>query len=89
MSTQYPDLTLTNFPNSLDQFMTFLNIVATDGPLIEQYHSAMQAGNTTLANQILTQIPSYTQKLLTATDLNTLSQAMLAIERFYLTDIEP
>lgn len=89
MSTLYPDLSLTNFPSSVDQFMTFLNIVASDGPLIAQYQQAMKAGNTTLANQILTQIPQGTQKIITATDLNTLSQAMLAVERFYLTDIEP
>ena len=89
MSTKYPDLFLTNFPNSLDQFTTFLNIVSSDGPLIGQYQSAMQNGDTTLANQILTQIPQATQKIITAVDLNTLSQAMLAIERFYLNDIEP
>ena len=89
MSTLYPDLSLTNFPNSIDQFMTFLNIVATDGPLIAQYQSAMEAGNITLANQILTQIPQSTQKIITAVDLNTLSQSMLAVERFYSTDIEP
>ena len=89
MSIQYPDLTLTKFPNSLDQFTTWLNIVATDGPLIAQYQSAMEAGNITQANQILTQIPQGTQKIITATSLNALSQAMLAIERFYLTDIEP
>ena len=85
----YNDLPLTNFPSSVDQFMTFLNIVASDGPLIAQYQQAMEAGNTTLANQILTQIPQGTQKIITATDLNTLSQAMLAVERFYLTDIKP
>ena len=89
MSTLYPDLSLTNFPSSLDQFTTFLNIVATDGPLISQYQSAMEAGNTTLANQILAQIPQGTQKIITAVDINTLSQAILAVERFYLTDIEP
>ena len=89
MSTLYSDLSLTNFPNSLDQFMTFLNIVASDGPLIAQYQAAMEAGNQTQANQILAQIPQGTQKIITAVTLNQLSQAMLAIERFYLTDIEP
>lgn len=89
MSQQYPDLSLTNFPSSLDTFTTWLNIVASDGQLIQQYQAAMQAGNTTLANQILAQIPQGTQKIITATDLNTMSQAILAIERFYLTDIQP
>ena len=85
----YPDLPLTNFPSNIDTFTTWLNIVASDGVLIQQYQAAIQAENTTLANQILTQIPQATQKIITATDLNKLSQAMLAVERFYLTDIEP
>lgn len=85
----YSDLPLTNFPSSVDQFLTFLNITATDGPLIAQYQTALQAGNTTLANQILAQIPSGTQKIIKATDLNKLTQAILAVERFYKTDIEP
>ena len=89
MSATYPDLSLTNFPDNIDTFTTWLNIVATDGPLIQQYQAALQAGNQTLANQILAQIPQGTQKIITATDLNTLTQAMLAVERFYQTDIEP
>ena len=89
MSTLYQDLPLTNFPNSLDTFTQWLNIVSSDGPLVQQYLAAMNAGNQTLANQILTQIPSSNQKIITATSLNKLSQAMLAIERFYNTDIEP
>lgn len=89
MSTQYPDLPLSTFPDNIDSFTQWLNIVATDGPLISQYLTAMNAGNQALAAQILAQIPSGTQKIITATDLNKLSQAILAIERFYKTDIEP
>ena len=85
----YNDLPLTNFPSSLDTFTTWLNIVASDGPLIAQYQAALQAGNQSQANQILAQIPQASQKIVSAMDLNTLSQAMLAIERFYLTDIKP
>ena len=88
MSATYPDLS-SNFPESIDVFPTWLNIVASDGPLIAQYQQAMEAGNTTLANQILTQIPQGTQKIITATDLNKLTQAIQAVERFYKTDIEP
>ena len=90
MSELYPDLNLSVFPSGgIDQFLTFLNITATDGPLIAQYQAALQAGNTVQANQILAQIPQGTQKIITATDLNKLTQAMLAVERFYKTDIEP
>ena len=89
MSAKYPDLSLTAFPETLDDFLTYLDIVASDGPLIQQYMDAMNAGNTTLANQILGQIPSATQKIIKATDLNKLTQAILAVERFFKTDIWP
>lgn len=85
----YPDLPLTSFPSDLDTFTTWLNVVASDGPLIQQYLTAMNAGNQTQANQILAQIPSASQKLITATDLNKISQAIQAVERFYKTDVEP
>lgn len=85
----YPDLPLTNFPENIDSFTTWLDIIASDGALVLQYQQAMQAGNTVLANQILTQIPSASQKIIKATDLNKLTQAILAVERFYKTDVEP
>lgn len=89
ISNLYQDLPLTNFPDDIDSFTTWLNITASDGVLIQQYVDAMNQGNQTLANQILAQIPSGTQKIIKATDLNKISQALQAIERFFLTDIQP
>lgn len=89
MSVLYSDLSLTAFPGDIDSFTTWLDIIASDGALVLQYHQAMQAGNTVLANQILAQIPSATQKIIKATDLNKMTQAILAVERFYQTDVEP
>lgn len=89
MSVLYPDLSLTAFPGDIDSFTTWLDIIASDGALVLQYQQAMQTGNTVLANQILAQIPSASQKIIKATDLNKLTQAILAVERFYKTDVEP
>lgn len=89
MSNLYPDLNLTLFPENVDTFVQWLNITASDGPLIKQYSEAMQAGNTVLANQILAQIPSGTQKIIKANDLNKLTQSVLAMERLYNSDISP
>lgn len=89
MSALYQDLPFTSFPGSLDIFTTWINILASDGPLIAQYQAALQAGNIVQANQILAQIPQGTQKIITATDLNKLTQAIQAIERFYKTDVKP
>lgn len=85
----YNDLPLTSFPQNIDSFTTWLNVTAQDGPLIQQYITAMNAGNQAQANQILTQISSGSQKIIKATDLNKLTQAILAVERFYSVDIRP
>ena len=85
----FADLPLTSFPQNIDSFTTWLNVTAQDGPLIQQYITAMNAGNQAQANQILTQISSGSQKIIKATDLNKLTQAILAVERFYSTDIKP
>lgn len=90
MSVTFPDLPLTVFPDGgLDTFTTWLNITASDGLLIQQYLEAMNEGNQVLANQIFEQIPSGSQKMIKATDLNKITQGLQAVERFYLTDIKP
>lgn len=87
MSNRYSDLSLTSFPESVDTFKTFLNIEASDGAFVKGYVEAMQAGDQVLANQYLAQISSSSQKIIQATDLNKLTEAMLAVERFYSSDI--
>lgn len=90
ISTLYPELPLTVFPDGgIDSFLTYVNVTASDGPLIKQYIDAMNSGNQTLASQIFANIPSASQKIIKATDLNKLSQAILAVERFYKTDVMP
>ena len=89
ISTQYQDLPLSNFPDSNDVFKTYLDILASDGPIIKDYINAVNSGNQDLANQILRTIPSVYQKLITAQDLNQAMQAILALERFYGTDVQP
>lgn len=48
----------------------------------------MDEGNQVKATEILSQIPEGNRKIIQATDLNKLSNAMLALERFYKNDIE-
>ena len=89
MSSLYKDLPLTSFPSEgIDNFIEWLDITASDGPLIKQYTEAMQSGNIPFANQILSQIPSGTRKIIKASDLNKLTQAILAVERFYKSDVK-
>lgn len=90
MSSLYPDLPGTSFPSDgIDTFVTFLNMLATDGTLVNQYQTAMKAGDLATAQAILAQIPNANQKVLTADKLNKYKDAIVALERFWLADIEP
>ena len=87
MSITYGDLPSTNFPDSLDTFITNADISITDAILVAQFQEAVQQQDFTLAQQILAQIPNYTQKILTASKLNKFNECIQALERFYSTDI--
>lgn len=89
MSTLYPDLPFSVFPSQLQGFVTMLNMTASDAPLIKQYQTAMENGDTALAQSIYVQITNADAKFVDATKLNTLMQTCVALQRFYLTDIEP
>ena len=59
------------------------DISAADGALIAQYQAAMQAGNLTLAKQILDQIPNSQSKIITADYLNTINDTLVAVEKYF------
>ena len=88
MSTLYPDLSFTNFPNSLDNIALKSNITnSTDAGLVEQIQNYILAGNFTAAANILNTNPQLNGKIFTANDYNTLRDAILALERFYTNDV--
>lgn len=59
------------------------DISASDGALIAQYQTAMQAGNLALAKQILAQIPNNQNKIITADYLNTINDTVVAVEQYF------
>ena len=65
------------------------DISASDGALIAQYQAAMQAGNLTLAKQILDQIPNNQSKIITADYLNTINDTVVAVEKYFQTRYSP
>ena len=89
MSTLFPDLPFTQFPTNIQTFITMLNMTASDAPLIKQYQTAMENGDTALAQSIYAQITNADAKFIDATKLNTLMQTCVALQRFYLTDVQP
>ena len=89
MSTTYPDLTYTTFPDSQQTFVEMIDINSSDGAILTTYQNAMLAGNFTAARQALAQLPNANNKIIDAVKFNTLFETCVALERFYLTDIQP
>ena len=79
----------TLFPGATQTFPQMIDLTASDGVLAQQYQAAMQAGNLTLAKQILAQIPSNQSKIITADYLNTINDTVLAVEQYFQARYSP
>ena len=88
MSTTYTDLPETAFPDALDDLSRMSDLVASDMALVNQYYSYYNAGNLAAAAQLLADNPTLINKLFNAAKFNILRDALIALERFYLSDVE-
>ena len=79
----------TSFPNSTQTFPQMIDLTASDGTLVQQYQTAMQTGNVTLAKQILAQIPNNQNKIITADYLNTINDTVVAVEKYFQARYSP
>ena len=79
----------TTFPNAIQNFPQMIDLLASDGTLVQQYQTAMQAGNLTLAQQILAQIPNNQSKIITADYLNTINDTVVAVEKYFQARYSP
>ena len=79
----------TSYPNSVQTFPQMIDLTASDGALAQQYQTAMQAGNLTLAKQILAQIPNNQNKIITADYLNTINDTVIAVEKYFQARYSP
>ena len=77
------------FPGAIQTFPQMIDITASDGALVQQYQTAMQAGNLTLAKQILAQIPNNQSKIITADYLNTINDTVVAVENYFKARYSP
>ena len=77
------------FPGAIQTFPQMIDITASDGTLAQQYQTAMQAGNLTLAKQILAQIPNNQNKIITADYLNTINDTVVAVEKYFQARYSP
>ena len=79
----------TSFPNAIQNFPQMIDLIASDGALVQQYQAAMQAGDITLAKQILDQIPNNQSKIITADYLNTINDTVVAVEKYFQARYSP
>ena len=77
------------FPSEIQTFPQMIDLLASDGTLVQQYQTAMQAGNLTLAQQILDQIPDNQNKIITADYLNTINDTVVAVEKYFQARYSP
>ena len=79
----------TAFPNEIQTFPTMIDVTATEGSLISQYQTAIQAGNLAEAQQILAQIPNYQNKIITADLMNTINDTVSAVQQYFADRYSP
>ena len=79
----------TVFPNEIQTFPNMIDIQPTDGSLVNQYQTAMEAGNLTEAQAILVQIPEYQNKFVNADLLNTINDTVEAMQQYFADKYSP
>lgn len=79
----------TVFPGAIDSFPQMVDMLASDGALVQQYQIAMQSGNLSMARQILQQIPNNQNKIITADYLNKINDALVAVETYFQRRYSP
>lgn len=89
MSTTYPDLTYTSFPDSIQTFIEMIDMTSSDGQLVEQYQTAMKNNDFTNAANILNSIPNANNKILDSNKMNTAFDTIIALQRYFNQKYSP
>lgn len=87
-SERYVDTPLTNFPVGEDTIDRMSDITSDLMPIVIQYNQYIQSGNITEANNLLRSNPRLMSCFFNAEKWNVLRDAVIAIERFYLEEVD-
>ena len=85
---KYEDMPLTNFPDAEDNWARMNDLTAYLFPLASQYNQLWDAGKINEANQLLDANPELKNAIFNADKWNKLRDAIIAIERYYLEDVQ-
>jgi hypothetical protein len=77
-----------SFPQNPSTILQFLDLTTEDSELLKQYQTALQNGDSALAQQILIQITNYTQKIIDANRLNQIRTCVIDLYNFYTSNVE-
>ena len=88
MSTTYTDLTETQFPDKVDDLSRMSDLTTSDLTLVNQYYTYYNAGNLAAAAQLLIDNPTLTNKIFNAAKFNILRDALIALQRYYKSDVQ-
>lgn len=84
----YIDLPLTSFPVSEDSVIRKSDVDAVIMPVVQQYNEYFAAGNLAACNALKESNPNILKCIFTADDFNWTRDAILAIQRYYLEDVQ-
>lgn len=88
MSTTYTDLTETQFPDKVDDLSRMSDLTTSDLTLVNQYYTYYNAGNLAAAAQLLIDHPTLMNKIFNAAKFNILRDALIALQRYYKSDVQ-
>lgn len=83
MSATYPEYPHSVFPDELDSWDEFLDVVQSDAALLTQYQQYVLAGNMENAQYIYSQIPNADRKFIGALVMNQFADSIMSLEHFY------
>lgn len=85
---KYEDTPLTNFPDAEDNWARMCDLTASLFPLASQYNQLWDSGKINEANQLLESNPDLKNAIFNADKWNKLRDAIIAVERYYLEDVD-
>lgn len=89
MSATYPDLPYTNMPDKVDDLIVYENVTQSTKPIVDQFEAYLNAGEFVNANNYYNQNKNVLQKIIVNENtINKLMQSIIALERFYLNDVQ-
>lgn len=88
MSTTYPDLYETKFPDAVDNWDRFLDPTIQTISAITQYQKYYDQGNFEEANNVLINNPTLKRIIVNAASINKMLDGIIAIQRFYFSDFQ-